>query len=293
MKKILFHIFSILILYGCTEPFDIQTDDAEARIVIYGVLTDKLSSQEIRITSTAPYFSDNHNPAVSGAKVTVSSSEGKLFEYQEATESPGYYRAPVAWRAKSGESYTLQVEVDFDEDGIPDYYEASTKVSHTAYLDSISVRPIRIMGHENYAVNVYGQDSPLEEYYLFMIYVRDSLVNSKITRYVISDDIMFNGQYIDGLTIEYFDSMTEYENDSEERRKESVYLEVGDGVAVETCMITKGYYNFIIQCMNQKEGENPLFGGPPSNITSNISNGALGYFTAYPTSVRTTTVPAD
>ena len=276
----------ILIISGCTEPFYIQTDDADPRIVIYGVLTDHPNQQEVHISSTAPYFSEEPNPPVRGAKVSVTSSDGKTINYEEAPDTPGHYYAPLNWQVEEGKTYTLKVEVDFDKDGLPDLYEATTEVPMKAYLDSIDIAPITIMGHENYALNIYGQDSLEEQYYLFNFRVNGDVSGSKLTRSVLTDDIMFNGEYIDGLTIRYFDNISEYEKDSEERREESVYLQSGDLIEVETCLITKGYYNFILQCMNEKGGENPMFGGPPSNITTNISNGGIGYFTAYPSSLQ-------
>ena len=284
MRQLGLIIATILFLAGCTEPFDIQTDDADPRIVIYGVLTDHLNQQEVYISSTAPYFSEEPNPPVPGAKVSVTSSDGKIINYAEAQDTPGCYYSPSSWQVEEGKSYTLKVEVDFDKDGLPDFYEATTEVPMKAYLDSVNIAPITIMGHKNYALNIYGEDSPEEQYYLFRFHINGDFSSPKLTNSVLTDDIMFNGEYIDGLTIRYFDDISEYENDSEERRKESVYLQSGDLVEVETCLITKGYYNFIIQCMNEKNGENPMFGGPPSNIISNISNGGIGYFTAYPSS---------
>jgi hypothetical protein len=35
-------------------------------------------------------------------------------------------------------------------------------------------------------------------------------------------------------------------------------------------------------------GENPFFGGPASNIITNISNGGRGFFTTYPLSTTKT-----
>ena len=285
MKQLRIYIIgTILFLAGCTEPFNIRTDDADPKIVIYGVLTDYLSLQEIYIGSTAPYFSEEPNPPVLGAKVSITPSEGKIINYTENPDSPGYYRSPSVWQIKEGKSYLLKVEVDFDGDGISDFYEATAEAPMRAYLDSIDIAPITIMGHKNYAINIYGQDSPEEEYYLFHFYVNGDVVLSKTTDYVLTDDAMFNGEYIDGLTIRYCNDISEYEKDSEERQKESIYLQSGDSIAVETSLITKGYYNFILQCMNEKSGENPMLGGPPSNIISNISNGGIGYFTAYPRS---------
>jgi hypothetical protein len=60
-----------------------------------------------------------------------------------------------------------------------------------------------------------------------------------------------------------------------------MFLSSGDEVIVEYNRVEKGYYNFIEQAQHVKNGENPMFGGPPSNIQGNISNGAVGYFAAY------------
>ena len=269
----------LLVFAGCTEAFDMRTDDADPKIVIYGALNTNQNLQEIQISSTSPYFSQVPNPPVSGANVIITSSQNEEIEYMESPVKPGTYCAVNSWSPTEGETYTLSVEVDFDNDGYPESYEATTTVPSSLELDSIRVTPITIMGHDNYAINIYGQDPPEENFYLFNFYVNGELTNSEITNYIITDDVFFNGEYINGITVQYFDAISEYEKDSEEVRKQSTYLDSGDLLDVETCMITKGYYDFLSQCMSEKRGENPMFGGPPSNIISNISNGAIGYFT--------------
>lgn len=281
MKKSLYLFFLIPVLFCCTERIDIRTDDSEPVIVIYGVLTDENKYQEIRISRSAPYFDDEPNRPISNAWVAVTSSEQEVIEFNENKAREGYYYSEVPFRIKEGIDYHLNVKVDFDGDGIPEAYEAFTSVSNPVYLDSVKVEPIRIMGHNNYSINIYGQDSPEEEYYLFKFLVNDSSVTNKISQYGYTDDIMFNGQYIDGLSVQYFDDISEKENDSEERQKQSVYLNEGDIVTVAISVINKDYFNFIYQCQKEMSGENPMFGGPASNIISNISNGGVGFFTGY------------
>ncbi|MGC9341509.1 MAG: DUF4249 family protein, partial [Bacteroidales bacterium] len=58
-------------------------------------------------------------------------------------------------------------------------------------------------------------------------------------------------------------------------------LEPGDTVTFEANSITEEYYNFLVEAQSESFGQNPLFSGPPANISSNVSNGALGFFTAY------------
>lgn len=289
MKKIFYILSLLLILIACTEPIEIKTTDFEPVIVIYGVLTDEWEQQTVRITRSAPYFSNEPNPTVSGAEVIITSSEGEEFILLYGNSS-GNYVSHRIWAAKSGVTYTLNVNVDCNNTGNIDNYQASTIFSPPVYLDSIQVVPIDIMGHANYALNIYGQDSDAEEYYLFRLKVNDFLVTNYLSEYILTDDAMFNGQYIDGLTIYYFNDIAEWKTDSEEQRKNSVYIQSGDKVEVEISVIPKAYYDFILQCQSEMRGENPMFGGPASNISTNISNGGIGFFTGYSSSKISTRV---
>jgi len=290
MKNKLYLFFLSLIFVGCTEPFNIKTNDSEPTIVIYGVLTDEFKQQSVQITRSSPYFDNEPNPAISGAKVTIKSSDGKEFELFEDTENAGNYLSKNNWSAQSGINYTLNVDVDFKKNGTINNYQASTLFAPTAFFDSLKIVPMMIMGHANYALNVYGQDSEEEEFYLFRITINDSLATTALSQYILTDDILFNGQYIDGLTMQYFDDISEWENDSEEVRERSTYIKYGDKIDVELSIITKGYYDFITQCVREMGGENPMFGGPASNITTNISNGGVGFFTGYCSSKVSATV---
>ena len=64
-------------------------------------------------------------------------------------------------------------------------------------------------------------------------------------------------------------------------RNQSVYLDSGDKVELQMSRIPKGYFDSVTQCQSEMGGSNPFFGGPPANITTNISNGGVGYFVGY------------
>jgi len=109
---------------------------------------------------------------------------------------------------------------------------------------------------------------------------------------------MYNGNYIPGATITYFNDATDekildmykqyYEDDDDAY---NYLVAPGDSIRLQVMNIEKGYYQFIRECTSEMYGENPFFGGPPSNITTNISNGAVGFFTGYCTKELTTVVP--
>ncbi|MCC8146958.1 MAG: DUF4249 domain-containing protein [Bacteroidales bacterium] len=284
VRNSFFHGFILFISFlfaSCTESFHFETEDAEPKLVVYGVITNEYKRQKVRLTNSAPYFDPTPSTPVSGAKVKISGSDKTMYDLYEDPLSPGDYISDHFWLAKTGTTYLLDIETDFDKDGITDHYQASTTIPAPIHLDSIQVNLIAIMGHTNYALNIFGQDSPEEDYYLFHVLANDTIVTNVISKYIISDDALFNGQYINGLTIHYFDHFSEWEKDSEDDRKTSVYLKPGDLVNVFPSKIEKGYYDFISQCNREQGGENPMFGGPSANIITNITNGGVGYFTGY------------
>jgi len=61
------------------------------------------------------------------------------------------------------------------------------------------------------------------------------------------------------------------------------YVKQGDKITLCISLIEKGYHDFLLQCQSERRGENPFFGGPASNITTNITNGGVGYFAAFST----------
>lgn len=274
-------IFFFILLEGCTEPFYIETEDAQPVIVIYGIITDEYKRQSVKVSSSAPYFQEQPAPLISGAEVKILTSEDEVYYLFEEPEYSGTYVSTQAWQAKEGVEYSLEVKTDFNKDGVDELYQASTVILPAVFLDSIKIKPITIMGHKNYSLNIYGQDPPEENYFSFNVSVNGISVTEKITKGIITKDEQFNGLYISGLTLQYFDNISEWEKDSDEDRERSVYLKSGDVITLHTSSISKGYFEFISQCIKEKNGENPMFGGPASNIITNITNGGVGYFSGY------------
>lgn len=268
------------VFFSCTAPIDISTRDSEPVIVIYGCLTDENNYQLVRVTGSSPYFDDNENISVSDANVRIKDSEGNDYVLEYANN--GYYASPVKFGARPGITYYLTVEVDFNEDGEVELYESETTIPPLMTLDSVAVRPLSIMGYRHFLLNIYAQDPPdADNYYLFRFFINDSISNNKISQFIVSDDEFFKGEYMQGINICYFEDFTDA-NVTDKNEGDNVYMvSPGDRIRLRTMNIEKGYYEFINQCTSEMYGENPMFGGPPSNIITNISNGAAGFFTGY------------
>jgi len=285
-------IIAVIIFSSCTAPITINTRNSEPVIVIYGQITDEYKYQYIRITSSSPYFDEKMNQVISGALVQVESTDGDLFRFYEGTD--GYYFSESRFAATVGTTYNLTVEVDFDKDGKIEIYEASTTILPVIPVDSVDIKPINIMGYRHFSMNFYMQDpSEAENFYLCIFYINDSLTNNKLSQYLYSDDRMFNGEYVDGASFTYFEDATDEKNLTSPRAddEDNYMVSPGDIIRLQLLNIEKGYYNFISESISVKYGENPFFGGPPSNISTNISNGAVGYFTGFSLQEQTTVVP--
>lgn len=272
--------FLVLLMTSCTERIDLDLDSSEPVIVIYGTITDTLAYQSIAISSSVPYFEQQHNPTVSGARVTITTSANEVWTLLESNTQKGTYQTETLKAGKPGESYNLKVEYDFDQDGTVELYEAFSTMLPPILLDSVSIGTMNDMGMNVFTVNLSAQEPAGEDFYVSKYYVNDTLA-TKLSQYGLMNDILIDGQYLNGFLVFFFNDMAEIEDYPEEDRKYQIFLSSGDEVIVEYNRVEKGYYNFIKQAQDVKYGENPMFGGPPSNIQGNISNGAVGYFAAY------------
>ena len=281
-------LFVFFLIFSCTAPIDIHTNNSEPVPVIYGYLTDELKNQHIRITSSSPYFHEADNKFISNAKVWVTSSTGR--EYPFVHDANGYYVSQRRFSAVPGVSYRLSVELDFRNDGIVELYEAETTTLPKLPVDSINVTSLNIMGFHHYSLNIYMQEPPeTDNYYLFKYVINDTVSNDRISDLIIADDEMINGEYMDGVSIRYFNAASDFEEIGEDW--DMYFVSPGDRIRLQIMNIEKGYYTFIRDCSMEKYGSNPFFGGPPSNIHTNLSNGAVGYFSSYCIQEKRTVVP--
>ncbi|MDR1881019.1 MAG: DUF4249 domain-containing protein [Tannerellaceae bacterium] len=277
------------LLPACTEPFDIKTADSPPVIVVYGSFTDEAAHHSIMVSSSSPYFDKRPNQGIRGAEVWIESSAREVFAFAESDTLPGLYRMVEEAAAVPGRSYTLTVEADFDSDGTKERYTATSFMQRPLDVDSIEIRNVNLMGRKRYALYLYAQDPPEENYRLATYKINGTAVIDSISRLTVMADRGYNGQYMNGTPLEMFGDAAAVDEGNDENRNR-IYLDIGDTVTLSLGHIEKGYYEFVNQCRNEMEGESPFFGTPASNIITNISNGGAGYFTCYPISKATTVV---
>ena len=262
----LIFLLSILVV-SCTEPIDIDLDDSYIRLVVDGAITTDTIAHTIKLKTTSSYYYDQPAPVVSGAKVSITDGM-QTFDLIE--DSAGIYRTDPSVFGLGGKTYTLNIKLASPVGGYTDYTAVSTLYPINP-LDSVS-----LLFHPDWAdfgiweVKCYVQEPPTVDFYRFLIIRNEVLLTDTLNEWFITDDKFFNGSYTNGATVAYLQQGSANEG-----------LTPGDTVTVEVNNIGKEYFNFLFEAQAELRGSNPLFSGPPANVKGNISNGAVGFFTAY------------
>jgi hypothetical protein len=214
------------------------------------------------------YFANKPAEPVSKAVVKIND-----MILQESETKPGLYQTDPGVYGEVGKKYHLTIEnVDIDNNGETEFYEATSTIPSIARVDSIHVVYQKYYEENWWEIQLFAQDPPEENYYLFKTHLNGKLLTDTADEYGFQDDSFFNGNYVNGVFVQTLD---------EDKKEEK--LKKGDVVTLEINAINPEYYKYLIELTNEASGNNPLFTGPPANIRSNIKggNGAVGIFKAY------------
>lgn len=259
-------------LNSCTERIDIDLDSERVRLVVEGNISNITGQQYIRLTETANYFSNSFPKPVKNASVKVS-DEVQVYILQESETAEGSYLFPDDFVGQEGETYNLFISLEKEIGGYKDFTAQTTMPNKTDDIDSISVE--WRTRFEGWVVRLYAKDPPSEDYYMFNGIRDGQWITDTISEVNISDDRLFNGNNTNGAIVLFF-------NENQ--------LNPGDEFTLVLSNITKGYASFISELQTEIQPNQPLFSGPPANVSSNISNGAAGWFTAFPSSFTSSIV---
>lgn len=275
LKCICLLMFTI-IFSSCTEEINVDVDSGETRLSVEAAVTSDLTKHPVILKETSDVFFNQNAIPVRSAKITV--TDGKTtYNYQET--KPGYYESEEAFAGQPGNTYSLSItNVDVNKDGTLEEYLASSTMKPTYVVDSIKLHfdP----DYESYdedvdkgpfwLVSLYMKDDiKTEDYYGFACRINNVLIQDTITEILVQKDTYFNGETTKGVDVGEFN-----------QEKPDEILQNNDIITLETYAINEEYYDFVNQLQEIDEGQN-MFSGPPGNITSNISNGAIGFFAVY------------
>lgn len=275
---------ALLFLLACTERTNISTEASPPRLVVYGYITTDTTQHAIRITRSTGYFATAKPEGISHAAVTIS-YDGGTMDLNESPEDPGLYLTSPDVYGIPGKTYTLHAFIDFNGDGQPEEYEASSYLPFPAILDSAAITPSPIM--DKFLQVIIWGNLPEESSnnFSFHIFRNGIVMNDSLRGYNIVKDDYLNTKIITALPVFQL-------NQDRDKYK----LSPGDTVTVQIESLTSEYATFMENAQQELQGSIPLFGGPPANVETNIRSLSpdskieiSGFFTAYSKS-KTSTV---
>lgn len=268
-------IVFLLSLLSCTERIDIRTEDSPPRLVIYGYITTDTTRHAVRISCSSGYFSTSAPEGISGATVSISNGR-ETFPLKENSLEPGLYETEADVYGVEGETYTLSVAVDFDGDGEPEAYEATSWLPYRASIDSMAVTA-SVISDDFLELRVWGRLADQEENWLSFHPFRNSdpLAANLEDFFIIDDEHI--AREINGVTCWFFD-----------QEEEEEVITPGDLITLYIHSLTKEYGTFLDNAQREFEGSDPIFSGPPANVETNLratgtgnDTPLAGFFSAY------------
>jgi len=263
-------------LFSCTEDIDVKLHSGETRLLVEANVNSDFKKHIVKLKETSDVFYSQDAITVNNAVVSVSDGTTD-FKYIE--KEPGIYESKIEFAGQAGKTYSLSIKnVDINKDGNMEEYLASSTMRQAYVIDSIKMHfDPEYESNDNdedkgefWLLSIYTKDDiDSEDYYAFASRVNDVLVHDTITEVLVEKDTYFNGKETKGVDVSEFNQL-----------KEDEILHNMDKITLETYAINKGYYDFVSQLQLMDE-ESSMFSGPPGNIKTNISNGAIGFFSVY------------
>lgn len=269
-RSFLVFIAAAFILQSCTERIDIQSDEEFQKLAVEGYISPDI--QLITLTETSGYFSQQAPAPVSEANVVVTEND-EIYQFSEDTENPGNYFPPENFTIEPESSYQLTIDLKEEIGGESHFESEATMPVLSDEIDSIRV--IYRSDFETWIIKLYAYEPSGPNYYMFTAWVNGEAVTDSLSRIGVADDKIVDGTYMNGIWVLFL-------------KEDEVAVE--DTVTMATSSITEDYFRYLTEAQTEMSPKNPFFSGPPANVRSNISNGAVGYFAVFSSAFSTTIV---
>jgi hypothetical protein len=242
----------LLAFTSCEKVVQLKLDNAEPQLVIEGAVTNQTANHSIKISYSVPFSERNTFPPVRGAVVTITDDHNGVYLLTE-TSTLGTYATP-RFTGRVGYTYTLNVQVNGKTYTGSSTMPVAVKFEDLSFKDSFFDKNKKLITiHFRDPIGVANQ-------YRFVMFVNNIQVKSIFDE----DDSFTNGRYVD-----------------EDLYQDDIDIKMGDVVIVEGQCIDYNIYTYWFS-LSQQGGGGRGGGSPtPSNPPSNLSNKALGYFSAH------------
>lgn len=236
---------------ACKKIINVNLNNAAPVLVVQGNVTNESGPYIVKLTKSVYYSADNVYPAVTGATVKITDDSTGVVDVLTEISS-GVYATNTT---KGSPQYTYHLYINVA--GVE--YAAVSTMPNQVLLDSLTFLTTDIFGKKQTNPMPNFQDpAGIYNAYRFV----ETVNNRPLKQIYVFDDRLSDGRYI-----------------SRQLNNDSSYIQHGDTVKLEMRCIDKNVFTYF----KELSGQDPTNGQPtsPANPTSNVSNGALGYFSAH------------
>lgn len=255
-RPILLIALLILGLSSCEKEIEVDLRSVPPQISIEGIVKENQPAR-VRVSHTLDFSNNSGYPNLSGAVVTISDNQGNVEVLEQAAN--GWYTAKEI-SGVIGRKYNMSVVYDGQE------YTATSQMPPLVPLESVTIKKVAAIDNPFLVLRFLDPVGEENQYYRALLFINGKQ-NPDLKEYAMSTDRVDGGEpYNWGIDV--------FANDSDIDP-----IKNGDEVTIEFQCIDKGAHKFFDSLIN------PV--GTPTNPISNISNGALGYFSACSVDVKT------
>lgn len=257
MKNIFIVIFLSILLSSCQKVIDLELNSTSSQIVIEGSISNQSGPYSIKLSKSIDFDkSSNDYPRLSNALVKLSDDYGNSEILLEA--EAGTYTTSTM-QGIPGHTYTLMVTIDSK------IYTATCYMPYPVNIDTILATK-SMLGNNNQYTLKFNDPENISNYYRIIL-----IENNKSTNSI----LITNDKLNDGKLISYT-SMAE----SQMKGNNNIQP---DSITMCLLSIDENVYEYF----RTAAGTRGTQSATPANPTSNITNGALGYFNAYSYTIMT------
>jgi len=238
--------------WSCQEVIHVDLNTAFPKLIIDATVSDQPGPYSVLLSQTVSYDQNNVFPPVTGAVVVINDNAGTTDTLVEST--PGTYRT-TRLQGIPGRTYTLTVKSNNTI-----YLAISTMPSPVA-IDSINIYN-RFSSKDKLLSVSFFDPKGIPNYYRILEKVTNIQPPHQRIILPVLGTLMTDG-VLDGTEI----SLLTFNQPD---------LYNGDSVLVSLQCIDKNVYNYFMSAMQTGNQSTTV-----SNPVTNITNGALGYFSAY------------
>jgi len=262
MKNIISIIIIALLFASCDKVIEVDYKSNQSNIIIQGNITNQPGPYFVKITRSISLTDTGSYPTIDDAVVVISDDAGNAETL--APQGKGLYSA-TALRGVEGRTYTLKVQAAGQQ------YTAQSTMPKQVQFDSIKIDPVVFAGDTEYnVIPVYTDPVARGNKYRFVLSVGKMLINQQ---FVQNDDIKNGVANTFRLDIN--------DDDLKPIPRDTVTL-------VMQCIDDKVALYYTTLALISDSG--PGGGTTPANPPANITNGALGIFSAHTVQTRSTVV---